>query len=602
MTVKRKPLILSLFPSYLLVVVASLLLVLGYAARSIRTFYLDQTAAGLEARAALLIDQFNAYVDSENFQELQYLCMQLGAAANTRITVVLPTGKVVADSEESPETMDNHADRPEIKSALAGGFGVSTRFSATLQKRMMYVAVPMDSDSKTRAIVRVALPITAIEENLWSISSRIVLGGAVVALLAAGISWIVSRRITQPLSELKQGAERFARGDLQHPLKPGPSLEVAALADSMNRMAEQLDARIRQTVQHKNEQDAVLSSMIESVLAVDNDGNLIILNEAAAKLFGIDPRSSLGRKMSELIRNTSFQKFVASVLGATNVIEEEITFHLAEDRYHRAHGTRLIGAGGEGIGAVVVLHDVTQIRRLERVRQDFVANVSHELRTPVTAIKGFVETLIDTRPADAAEVQRFLEIIAKNANQLSALIDDFLTLARIEQEERSAETILERANLARVVDAVVEACTRQIEERRIHVDVACPADIQARVNPSLLQQAIGNLLDNAVKYSKAGATVQLNVTVADSEIRIKIRDEGPGIAQEHLPRLFERFYRVDRARSREQGGTGLGLAITKHVAEIHGGRVDVESRVGAGSTFSLYLPVLADADGSAPSR
>jgi two-component system phosphate regulon sensor histidine kinase PhoR len=330
--------------------------------------------------------------------------------------------------------------------------------------------------------------------------------------------------------------------------------------------------------------------MVEGVLAVDREERLISINQAAASLLGIRSTEASGRSIQEVVRNVELQQFIAKTLSETGRVEGEITLRENGERFLQAHGTILRDGSGREIGALVVLNDITRLRRLEGVRREFVANVSHELRTPITSIKGFVETLLDGamwRPPDA---ERFLGIVAKQADRLNAIVTDLLTLSRVEQDTEKLSIPLEEHSIREVLKEAVQVCELKGVAKDVTIALTCDEKISARINPPLLEQAVVNLVDNAVKYSDSGKTVRVEGTESGSEVIISVIDEGCGIAKEHLPRLFERFYRVDRARSRELGGTGLGLAIVKHIAKAHGGHVAVESALGKGSTFTIHLP------------
>ncbi len=590
----RRALIWHLFPTYLLLTIVSLLAVLGYSSTSLRAFYLDQVSLDLHSRAALLEDQIALHLRERDDVALQQLCETLGESSSTRITVILASGQVIADSEELPGAMDNHADRPEIQQAISGTRGSSTRFSDTLNKRMMYVAVPVGDSNSVPGVLRVALPITAIDDALWSLFMRIVYGSAIVALLAAIGSWVVSRRITRPLRDLRDGAQKFARGELDHQLKTRHSQEIDALAEAMNQMATELSERMDTVVRQKKEQQAVLSSMVEGVFAVDIEGRLISINQTAATLFDVDPEEATGRNVLEIIRNSSFRDFLSRALQSNGPIKDEIAFYLKEERIFQTHGTILQGESEQSLGAVIVLHDVTHIRRLERVRSDFVSNVSHELRTPITAIKGFIETLLDNPPSDREESKRFLEIVDRNATQLNTLIDDLLSLSRIEQGDIPVEEVVQRTTAHEILSQAQTMCQPMAKQRRVTLAISCDPTLEAQVHPSLLQQAVVNLIGNAIKFSEEGQKVLVEAVKDNTSLSIRVSDTGVGISPEHLPRLFERFYRVDQARSRELGGTGLGLAITKHIAELHGGSVHAESTLGKGSSFEIRIPITND--------
>ena len=439
----QRALIWHLFPVYLLVIVSSLLAVVSFSASSLWGFYHEQVGLDLQARAVLIQENIGVYVKSQDEELLQQVCDSLGDKSQTRITVILPSGKVVADSEESPSEMENHADRPEIKDVGLGVTGQSIRYSTTMEQRMMYVAVPIEDGDKQIAILRVALPITAIEDTLWAFLIKLAYGGVVVSILAALVSWFVSHRIASPLVELRHGAEKFSRGELDHQLSINHSLEIDALASSMNSMAIELGERIDTMMNQKREQEAVMSSMVEGVLAVDINGQLISINQSASELFGVEIETSIGQNVTILIQNTDFNAFIHNTIESDVPIAEEITFYRDQTRMYMVHGTVLKGHDEQRVGAVVVLHDVTEVRKLEKVRSEFVSNVSHELRTPITSIKGFIETLLDSPPPSEPEAKRFLHIIGKNASQLNSLIGDLLSLSRIEHGELSAGEIMQ---------------------------------------------------------------------------------------------------------------------------------------------------------------
>lgn len=587
---RRKRLLWQIFPSFVLVTLLSLAVVMLYSSNSLRGFYDEEKEADLKARAYLIQDQLSKRSVLDDEQGVDRLCKELGQNSSTRITVILPKGRVIGDTEEDPAQMEDHSDRPEIREALLGRVGMRTRLSPTLQQDMKYVAVPLKEEGDIIGVVRTSVSVASIDEQLKRIRLRIAIAGLAVAALAAGLSWAIARSISRPLEELQRGAERFARGDLTAKLPLPATSEIASLASAMNEMAAQLDRQIRTMLQQRNEQEAVLSSMVEGVLAVDNKEHLISVNQAAASLLGIRSTDASARSIQEAVRNVELQQFIAKVLSGTERIEGEITLRENGERFLQVHGTILRDGSGREIGALLVLNDVTRLRRLEGVRRDFVANVSHELRTPITSIKGFVETLLDGAMWDPPDAERFLGIVAKQVDRLNAIVTDLLTLSRVEQEAEKASIPLEEHSIRDVLKEAVQVCELKAVAKDVEIELSCDETITANINAPLLEQAVVNLIDNAIKYSDSGKTVHVEAAETDSETIIAVRDEGCGIAKEHLPRLFERFYRVDRARSRELGGTGLGLAIVKHIANVHGGQVTVESTLGKGSTFTLHLP------------
>ena len=593
---KKKRLIWQLYPSYLLITLVSLIAVTWYASGSLRSFYLNQTAKDLEARAYLLQDQFASLLSPLEPEVVDIICKDAGNLSDTRITVILPDGTVIGDSRESPKFMNNHANRQEVVIALGGGVGSSIRYSATLHQRMMYVAVPLFDGDRVRAVIRTAISVTSMEETLQAIQFKIAMGGLIIALMATGVSLYVSRRISQPIEKIRLGAEQFSGGNLAHRLPIPESAEMATLAETLNRMAAQLDDRIKTIVRQRNELGAVLGSMLEGVVAVDQDERVINMNQAAGRMLGCDPIKTQGRNFQEVIRNPALQRFTTKSLSNARAIEDDFTLYREEELVLNIHSSPLYDAGNRQVGTLLVMNDVTQLRHLENVRTDFVANVSHEIKTPLTAIKGFVETLKQEGVENPEERERFLGIILKHVDRLSAILEDLLALSRIEKETEQNEIRLAEGRLNGVIQTAIQVCQPKASAKNITFELQCPEEITARIDATLLEQALVNLIDNAVKYSENGGSVRIESGRSDSEIYVHIKDQGQGISQKHLPRLFERFYRVDKARSRKLGGTGLGLAIVKHIIQAHGGRVTVESLHGKGSTFTIHLPQFPSPD------
>ena len=586
----RKRLLWQLYPAYLFITIVALLAVGWYSLNSLSEFYYHRIAADLEVRAHLIERLVLEKFSPRNAEWLNALSKEIGKSASIRVTLILPSGEILGDSHEDPARMDNHLHRPEIQQALSGKTGTSIRFSNTIRENLMYLAILVRKQDHILGVVRTSIPIAFIDDALKSIEMKIGWGGTVVALFASGISLLVSRRITRPLEVMRRAAEDFARGDLNGKVPVADSLEIGGLAEALNVMARQLDDRIRSITEERNEREAVLFSMVEGVFAVDAEERFISMNQAAAELLGIDQEKSQGKSLQELVRNKDLQQFVKKALNSRKVVETDIVLRSAQERNLQARGTVLKDANDNSIGALIVLNDVTRLRRLEMVRRDFVANVSHELKTPITSIKGFVETLLEgamNRPEDA---RRFLEIIARQVYRLNAIIEDLLILSRLEQDPESLRLELEEVPLKSVLQSAIQACGNQAGKQHARVDLICDAGLRAKINPHLLEQAVVNLVDNAIKYSGEKKKVEVLGERQADAIVIQVRDWGNGIDKEHLPRLFERFYRVDQARSRELGGTGLGLAIVKHIAQVHQGFVKVESSLGKGSVFSIHLP------------
>ncbi len=588
----RKRLIWQIYQPFLLIVLLALLAVTWVHSRALDAFYAQETRRDLEARARLVAAQVREQLATQDYVSLVILARELGELSQTRLTFILPSGEVVGDSQEDPGRMDNHADRPEVRTALQGLIGVSSRYSQTLEKNMMYVALPVIDAGQIIGSVRAALPVAGMTRTLQGALYQVISSGLAIALVAGLLSLWLSRRISRPLEEMKQGAERFARGELDGRLPGYGSEELGGLADAMNTMATQLDDRIRTVVRQRNEQEAVLASMTEGVLAVDNNERLLRLNQSAAELLNIDRDAAVGRRFQEVVRKPELQKFITRALQGQQRIEEEITLVIrGRELFLQVHGTPLRDANDKEIGSLVVLNDLTRLQRLENVRRDFVANVSHELKTPITAIKGSVETLRDGAMEEPASAQRFLDIIARQSDRLYAIIEDLLALSRLEKGSDCDTLDGVEQSLQPILESARQSCASTAKSRNVKVRLFCSGQLTATVNAPLLEQAVINLVDNAIKYSGNEGVVTIEGWQEGGQVFIKVQDRGQGIPKEHLPRLFERFYRVDAARSRAVGGTGLGLAIVKHIVQAHNGEVTVHSTLGEGSVFTISLPV-----------
>ena len=581
----------QIYPGHLIVTFFTLLVCFAVFTSALERFYRKQVAENLEALALFSAEQVRDRFDTNNLDYLNATAAKLGYQSPARVTLILPDGTVAGESAKSPEQMENHRDRPEVKIAMEQGqTGQSVRFSSSVRKTMLYVAVPVYRDNKLVGVVRTAIPLLKIHEVLSGTEHRLLWGGVVILLLAALLSLFVSRRISKPLERIKQGAERFAAGDFSYRLRSAGSVEIGSLAETMNQMAAQLEERLQTVSKERNQREAVLSSMVEGVLAVDTDGHIISLNKAAAQFFNVfRPETAPGRSIEEVFRNIKLQRFVAEVLKGQEARECELVVQNNRTYHLQARGTNLLGLQGRRIGAVVVFNDVSRLRRLENLRRDFVANVSHELKTPITSIKGFVETLLDGAIKDPVEAERFLKIVAKHADRLNAIIEDLLMLSRLEQDGKEGME-MQKTGLCGLMNSAVEVCARRAAEKNITINVECSEELTATVNPPLIEQALINLIGNAVKYSADGKTVTVSACAEKGGALLTVQDQGFGIEERHLERLFERFYRVDSGRSRQEGGTGLGLSIVKHIAQAHGGTVSVQSRYGEGSTFSIFLP------------
>ncbi|MCB0348281.1 MAG: PAS domain S-box protein [Bdellovibrionales bacterium] len=590
---KPRPLFVQLFGSYLVITVILLFVFIFVAGTTFKNFYHDRISDDLRARAELVKDQFLYNLSIKYYSKLQDSAVQLGSASNTRISIIAPDGTVLADSIDDPSKMETQKDKPEIISALQTELGINTRYSPIKNEDLLYVATLIKDAEQVIGVLRLGVPITSLNQTLWNIYMQLALGGVGCAILIGLLSWFVSRKMSNPLEEIKNTAEKIASGDFSSHLqfKASATLEVQRLGSSINEMAVQLEKRIDTILEQKSELDAVFSSMSEGVLTVDLQNKIQHMNQSAAKILKADKVMSRKRPYDEVISQPEVLAYIKDALAKDFVEEQEVKLFDTKKHTLRLRGSPLKRGNKEKTGVVIVINDITEIVLAEKQRRDFVTNVSHELRTPLTSIQGFAETLLNPAVNDPGEMRKFIEIIHRHATRLGALIEDILALSRLEKDAESNQITLSLGDIKTSVENAVDICSEKAKKQNIQIITRCPDKIEIKMNPHLLEQAIVNLIDNALKYSETNTQIEVEVSVSDlNEIRIDVIDHGTGIQQKHLDRLFERFYRIDKARTRAVGGTGLGLAIVKHVAVAHGGRVDVWSELGKGSKFTIYIP------------
>jgi two-component system, OmpR family, phosphate regulon sensor histidine kinase PhoR len=587
---RRKKLIWRIYLSFFASTILAFIAVAWFVTSSIHEFYLDQAGNDLLTQARIIAKEVAGYPPNTGAKMLDPLCKELGRLTQTRITIISPDGRVLGDSKENPALMEEHKDRPEVAAAIRGETGKAIRFSGTLRRTMMYLAIPVRQDGRTTSIVRTSLPLSVIDWALHTVYKHILLGGGIIAVLFAILALLILRRISRPLEDMRAVAEQLARGELNARVPESEYEETEALARALNRMAVQLGERMRTITEQRNAQEAVFASMTEGVLALDQDGCILHVNPAAARWLNLDPEKASGKSIQETIRNQDLQKFVGAALAQQDVMEGEIVVYGAEDRFLQLHGTVLKDAAGMNIGALVVFTDVTRLKRLETIRRDFVANVSHELKTPITALKGCAETLAHGDSLTNQERKNFNAMLGRHVNRLEAIVDDLLSLSRIEFATEQDRVQLEPGSICAVLKRAAQNYAEPAERQKIALEVICPENLTAPINAVLLEQAVGNLIDNALKYSGAGTRVEIRGQLQGADVEISVADQGAGIEKKHLSRIFERFYRVDQARSRALGGTGLGLAIVRHAALAHRGTVGVTSVPGQGSTFTIRFP------------
>jgi len=508
---------------------------------------------------------------------------------NTRVTIIAMDGQVLGDSELSYkeiEEVDNHLYRIEVQDALNNGKGESRRYSKTLDEDMLYVAATFGGEN-TNGVIRLALPLSEVELISLYLNKLLLISIIVAFGLAIVITFFSSLIISKPIKEVAQASSSIAAGDYTKRILISSHDELGDLARAFNHMSEQIRDRIEEVTAGKARLEAVLLSMFEGVMVLDASGKIRLMNERLKEYLKVEDEP-IGKKTLEVIRNIEIQEIVDKSLKVKKGLEsKEISVLVPDERILSVHATPIINKGHTE-GSVLVFYDITDLRRLEKIRQDFVANVSHELRTPISSIKGYAETLLDGALDDKENVKDFIEIIHSDSERLASLINDILDLSKIESGQLTLD--LKPISLAPIIKKVVKLLNKQAKVKGVRVELDIPeAACKVMADKERIAQVILNLLDNAIKYNKLNGKVTIGYKEDKKFLKINITDTGLGIPPKDLGRVFERFYRVDKAHSRELGSTGLGLSIVKHIIEAHGGVVSVESTPDSGSVFSFTL-------------
>jgi two-component system phosphate regulon sensor histidine kinase PhoR len=511
---------------------------------------------------------------------------RIGRTLDARVTLIAADGRVVGDSSETLEavaTMENHGTRPEVLAARADGIGRSRRHSDTLNIDMLYVAVPVSHPAL--GFVRLALPLTDVRQQLQPIVNATLLALGLALAGAAAIAWLVSGRIGARVKTIAQIAGRYTTGDLRPPGLDYGDDELGMVARALDGSVQELARRLDELGRDRAQMEAILTGMIEGVIVVDPQGRVGLANDAARRMLRLEALA-IGRHYVETIRHPGIVELVAAALAGRVPDRLELSPPRDNSRTLMARAAPVTSSGA--LGAVLVLHDITELRRADQIRRDFVANVSHELRTPLTAIRGYVEALSEGGTS-ADDRQRFLEIVTRHTLRMERLVKDLLRLARLDAGQETLDGI--SCDVRALVHGVVADLTPTADARDQTIETTIAADLETlRGDPAKLHDALGNLVANAVTYSPERSTIRIDVSRVDGRIVIAVADQGPGIPGGDLSRVFERFYRVDKSRARDPGGTGLGLAIVRHLVELHGGDVRAENRPEGGARFTITLP------------
>ncbi len=575
----------------LLFAVLSLLILLplyGYLRQAVQRHEIQLLAAEMLIQARLAAAQL-PHEEKPSASSWQKWAQQIGESVQARVTVIGPDGAVWADSHENPAVMDNHANRPERLEALEKGYGLAVRYSQTLQCDMLYVAVKARAVSNAEAIIlRLARPLSSIYAAQAHLRHSLVLA-FLVALLGAWLGGLLAaQQLSRALKPLLRAAQRIREGDLEAYVEKLSAPELEELGEAFTAATEKLRNLLKTTQRESRFYSAILQQMSDAVIIVDHEGLVQFINSACARLFNLEPQAVAGRSAEQVALSFELSSLLRQALAQGAVLHDEVRLLQPQPRYLATVVTPLSDDAGRIIGAVGLLHDVTELRRMDEVRREFVANASHELRTPAAGIKALAEALQMGALHDPEKGPRFVAQIVEAADRLTAILDDMLTLTRVERGQQLFKP--EKVNVRRLAEEIVEQLRLKAEEKQISLEIAVEAQDTVWVDPEGLHTVLLNLVDNALKYTPANGRVSIQGRANSRGYELAVSDTGIGIPAEHLPRIFERFYRVDKARDRASGGTGLGLAIVKHIVEAHKGRVDVRSTPGQGSTFSVYFP------------
>jgi two-component system phosphate regulon sensor histidine kinase PhoR len=587
-------LVTKVFFSYFAVVALLFVGFYFYSNQFVRQFYIDTLSRRMEQEAHLL-GQILPY-DLEG-ADLDARCQQLAGELGSRITVITLDGKVLGDSAEISAKMENHATRPEVIEAMRSGSGGAIRYSTTVGYEMLYRAFYQTAARQSR-IVRVAMPLKEGEGVIRGIRESLAAGLLFASAAGLILAWWMSRYLSRRVQRLVQFTSKVAAGSFPQDFFPTRRRdEIALLERHLNEMSAKIRSDMQQIIGEKEKTDSILRCMIEGVLVLDPKGKVIVINDQARTMFhAAEGRDLHGLSVLELTRHPEIHGILQEVLKlnfASESFSKEV--ELENARWFRINAVPLRSTVGMSLGSIMVFHDITDIKRLENVRADFVANVSHELRTPLTAVRGYVETLLHAPPDDAGDRQQFLEIIERNTERLSRLTEDLLALSDLESGK--IQLSLQALDVQQLFQRVMEVFWDQAAKKRVKLTQTVAVDVPLiHGDADRLQQLLINLVDNAIKYTLAGGTVSLTATRvenyhdAPAQVEIAVADTGAGIPEKDLPRLTERFYRVDKARSRDLGGTGLGLAIVKHIVQAHRGELKIESVLNQGTTVRVRLP------------
>lgn len=536
--------------------------------------------------------------DTELISYYSEQAKHLKEATFERLTYVRADGKVLGDSDQSPEQMDNHLNRPEIASAAANGVGYVTRYSDTLKEKMLYAAIPVKNEAlETTGFLRISMSLEQVGKSIRSLWYFLISGLIILFLIAGIVSYRIAKGITHPIEKMTKVAQQITNMNYQSRVPAYSNDEVGQLGQAINRMSESLQQQMARIQENERRLQGVMENMMSGIMMIDREERIMLLNPSAEYILGFSSQELLGKKYNEAKQQYEFTKLIQECIETQDSIRDEMVFYYPAERILDIHLSPIAHEDEEWSGVLIVIHDITAVRRLERMRSEFVANVSHELKTPIAAVKGFAETLLAGALNDKETAVSFLQIIFDESERLNRLIGDILELSKIESKRIPMN--FSPIYLPEFLERSLSVLRKEAEKKHIELSMLVDDDIYIEADEDRLRQIIINLLSNGIAYTHDGGKVKVRVEPLDKNVdgdyerlRLIVSDTGMGIPKKDLPRIFERFYRVDKARSRSSGGTGLGLSIVKHLVELHKGTIRVDSEVGVGTRFTIELPVI----------
>tara|TARA_Y100000992_G_scaffold201091_1_gene137090 strand:- start:310 stop:2022 length:1713 start_codon:yes stop_codon:yes gene_type:complete len=552
--------------------------------------YIKSFEDDLHTKTMIFSNHVKHEIDQHGLNKINEIC-DYYVDENTFFSVILPNGKEIGWSQKNYQKPDFYAERPEVKSALSGEYGKHTRYNIGLKETFIHIAIPIkDNDDSILCAVRGSSPTSKRDLFIIQFEDKISQIYLIFSLVTLIIFIAISNRISSPLKKIIKSAKIISQNKKINKLPEHSIFEIDELSQTLNTLSLKIQKNTKELDIKYIEQQAILASMQEGVLAIDKKQQIIQINRAAMSILEINNLDDTdSRIIQQHIRFSNLQNFIKKILLTKKQATKDMTLNASSIKSVQVTGSPLTNEKGVNIGALIVMRDITDLRKLEEVRTDFVANVSHELKTPITSIKGFIETLSSDDFEHNKETKKFLEIIRQQSNRLNTIVDDLLTLSRIERKEE--HIVFDLFPLENIIKNSIALCHHQAEKKNIKIKMNCDSNSEIKVNSALLEQALVNLIMNAIQHSNSNTTISLIGQMKDKKIIISVQDEGIGIEKKHHTRLFERFYRIDSSRSRNDGGTGLGLSIVKHIVNAHKGEISLESEIGKGSIFTIKIPI-----------